>query len=271
VDYSIEQGPSKYMIGTEQGTVLMCSKNKKNTDKIQFTWPGHHGPVYSVRRNPVHHKYFLTVGDWTARLWAEEKMSTAMYTTYYNKTYLTCGAWHPSRVGVFFTTRLDGCMDCWDLMYRQNAPVLTVQVSDYALHTFKPAPGDGQHVAIGSVDGCTTLLELSPHLYQGSKRETDAMAKMFDNEAQRDRNLMTRARDTKARKARDQKEKGTENKEQGVVPQDQLDLLTSHFLDDIAKHEKEDKDRQEAQLRDWQSLIERIEGGADEPDEDLGF
>ena len=200
-----------------------------------------------------------------------------MYTTYYNKTYLTCGAWHPQRVGVFFTTRYDGCLDCWDLVYRQNSPVLTVQVSDYPLHTMKPVPGDGQYIAVGSVDGCTTLLELSPHLSlvghnnpgPAAKKESDTIGKMFDNECQRDKNLLTRARERQRQK--EPKAQPGDAKDMGTVPQDQLDDLTRNFLDDIAKHEKEDKDRQEEQQREWQNLIDRIDGGADEPDDDVAY
>ena len=32
----------------------------------------HAGPVYTVKRNPFFPKYFLTVGDWTARVWCED-------------------------------------------------------------------------------------------------------------------------------------------------------------------------------------------------------
>ena len=33
---------------------------------------GHLGPVYNIRRNPAFPKIFLTVGDWTARVWSED-------------------------------------------------------------------------------------------------------------------------------------------------------------------------------------------------------
>ena len=33
---------------------------------------GHLGPVYNIRRNPSFPKIFLTVGDWTARVWSED-------------------------------------------------------------------------------------------------------------------------------------------------------------------------------------------------------
>lgn len=43
--------------------------------------PGkHHGPIYSIQRNPTQNKYFMTVGDWTARIWAED-LKTPIMTT----------------------------------------------------------------------------------------------------------------------------------------------------------------------------------------------
>lgn len=40
----------------------------------------HHGPIYSIQRNPTQNKYFMTVGDWTARIWAED-LKTPIMTT----------------------------------------------------------------------------------------------------------------------------------------------------------------------------------------------
>ena len=57
------------MVGTEQGTVISCNRKAKTPgEKIVAVYPGHHGPVYALQRNPFFVKNFLTVGDWTARV-----------------------------------------------------------------------------------------------------------------------------------------------------------------------------------------------------------
>ena len=57
------------MVGTEQGTIMSCNRKAKTpAEKIVAVYPGHHGPVYSLQRNPFFPKNFLTVGDWTARV-----------------------------------------------------------------------------------------------------------------------------------------------------------------------------------------------------------
>ena len=78
------------MVGTERGTIISGNrKAKTNADKIAaqfryntktyklyfqfiFTFSGHMGPVYHISRNPQFPKIFLTVGDWTARVWSED-------------------------------------------------------------------------------------------------------------------------------------------------------------------------------------------------------
>lgn len=57
---------------------------------------GHHGPVYGLVRNPFYPKYFLSIGDWTARIWNED-LKTPIMTSKYHTSYLTGGRWSPTR------------------------------------------------------------------------------------------------------------------------------------------------------------------------------
>lgn len=55
--YNTEAGPTKYLVGTEQGTVLSINlRNKKDGGIVVYDeGPGkHHGPIYSIERNPLH-------------------------------------------------------------------------------------------------------------------------------------------------------------------------------------------------------------------------
>ena len=107
-------------MGTEQGIILLCnSKAKTPADAVGTAYVGHHGPIYSVERNPFFPKFFLTVGDWTARIWMED-LKTPVMTTRYHTNYITAGCWSPTRPGVFFVTRKDGVLDVWDYFFRQN-------------------------------------------------------------------------------------------------------------------------------------------------------
>ena len=61
--------PTKFMAGTEQGTIMSCNRKAKTPqEKVVTVYPGHIGPVYALQRNPFFPKNFLSVGDWTARV-----------------------------------------------------------------------------------------------------------------------------------------------------------------------------------------------------------
>ena len=43
-------------------------------------------------------------------------------------SYLTDGCWSPDRPAVFYTTKMDGTLDIWDFIFKQNDPTLSLQV-----------------------------------------------------------------------------------------------------------------------------------------------
>jgi len=43
-------------------------------------------------------------------------------------SYMTDGCWSPVRPAVFFTSKMDGTLDVWDYLFKQNDPTLSIQV-----------------------------------------------------------------------------------------------------------------------------------------------
>jgi dynein intermediate chain 2 len=176
MEYNIEAGPAKYLVGTEQGIVLSLNMRKRggktgsDSGVVQAMDGGsgkHHGPIYSIQRNPTHPTAYLTIGDWTARIW-NEKNKTPIMMTPYCKSYLTAGCWSPTRAGVFYTCRNDGVLDVWDFFYRQNAVAYSHKVADYPLSSISvqgnPQAGGGRLIAVGDTNGTVSLLEVSENL-----------------------------------------------------------------------------------------------------------
>ena len=64
------------------GTVISGNrKGKTPAEKLSVRFKAQYGPVISVDRNPTFPKTFLSVGDWTARLWSEDcRESCIMWT-----------------------------------------------------------------------------------------------------------------------------------------------------------------------------------------------
>uniref|UniRef100_A0ABI8ABA9 Dynein axonemal intermediate chain 2 n=1 Tax=Felis catus TaxID=9685 RepID=A0ABI8ABA9_FELCA len=187
--------PTKFMVGTEQGIVISCNrKAKTSAEKIVCTFSGHHGPIYALQRNPFYPKNFLTVGDWTARIWSEDSRESSIMWTKYHMAYLTDGAWSPVRPAVFFTTRMDGTLDIWDFVFKQCDPALSLKVCDEALFCLR-VQDNGCFIACGSQLGTTTLLEVSNGLCTLQKNDKNAASLIFERETRREKILEARHRE----------------------------------------------------------------------------
>jgi dynein intermediate chain 2 len=198
------------MLGTEQGIIVALSRRKNKGYQIDRPYFAHYGPVYSVQRNPFLSKYFLSIGDWTAKIWVDD-LASPIITTKYHNSYLTNGCWSISRPGVFFTTKMDGTLDVWDFLYKQNKPLLSVSVSNSSLHSMRMY--NGRCLAVGGVDGTTSLIELSDGLSGfknderlSSNEEKNAVQEMFERELKREKLL-----EEQKREISQQKKKMTDN------------------------------------------------------------
>ncbi|KAJ3384875.1 Dynein intermediate chain 2, axonemal [Lobulomyces angularis] len=200
--------PTKFMVGSETGSVFMCNKKAKNpSEKITHIYPGHHGPVYALQRNPFFLKNFLTVGDWTAKIWAEDVKSSIMSTKYSN-SYLTDGCWSPTRPSVFYTGKMDGTLDAWDFIFKQNEPTLTIQVCNSPIHCVK-VQEHGKLLAATARDGSTTILEVSDLLSKIQPNEKIIFSQMLEREAKREKTLESSAREKRIKAAQKRPNSGS--------------------------------------------------------------
>ena len=222
------QEAAKFAVGTEQGVVLSCNRKAKTpAERIGASYTGHHGPVYALKRHPFFPKYFLSIGDWTARVWMEDLKSPVISTRYHTAN-LSGGAWSPTRPGVFFTGRADGALDVWDLFYKQNDPSLTVQVTEKAITSLTVQEG-GRLVMVGAADGSATLLQLCEGLAVAQPGEKQSISQMLDRETKREKNLEVRARELKM-KARKEGGKGDTEDDMARVAPETLDEVEQQFL-----------------------------------------
>ncbi|XP_053552306.1 dynein axonemal intermediate chain 2 [Bombina bombina] len=223
--------PTKFMVGTEQGMVISCNrKAKTQAEKIVCTYSGHHGPIYSVQRNPFFPKNFLTVGDWTSRIWSEDSRESSIMWTKYHMSYITDASWSPVRPTVFLTTKMDGTLDVWDFLFKQNNPALSLKVCDEALYSLR-MQDNGRFLACGSKLGVTTLLELSSGLCTLQRNEKNLATAMFERETKREKILEARHREMRL-KERSKSEPSKEDEAREEKTEDNTEEL-------IAKAEKE--------------------------------
>lgn len=225
LEYKSDVGSTRYLVGTEQGIVLLCDrKAKKDAESAKAVKNAygvqsgkHHGPIYSIERNPFSMKNFLTVGDWSARVWFED-CKTPIMQTKYDGSYLTAGCWSPTRPGVFFTTKADGTLDIWDYFYKQNDPIFSTKVSDHSLCSIK-VQSQGRNVALGSTDGSVTVVQISRGLSDVQNQEKAAVLALFDREVKRESNLQKTGNKRAAAEKKDGVGAG------GAAKKDQFDPL----------------------------------------------
>ncbi|NXE14387.1 DNAI2 protein, partial [Lophotis ruficrista] len=205
--------PTKFMVGTEQGIVIACNRKAKTpAEKIASTYSGHHGPVYALTRNPFYPKVFLTVGDWTARIWSEEIKESSIMWTKNHLSYVTDGCWSSVRGGVFFTTRSDGTLDVWDFLFKQKDPSLSLKVCDEPLSSLR-VQDNGCVVGCGSKLGTVTLLEISSGLCTLQRNEKALATAMFEGGAKREKILESRQRELRLKERARSEGQGMELKE----------------------------------------------------------
>jgi len=200
IEYNPEVGTTKYLVGTEQGSIMTVNRRLKRPIDIypRFgieTNTRHYGPVVALQRNSGHNKFFMSVGDWTVKIWNDEQKNLISRTRYHN-AYLSDGTWSPTRPGLFFVTRRDGWVDCWDYFYRQNEIAFSHKVSDTALTCIKINTNGGgnmgaigKYAAIGDQDGTVTLLELCDSLYIPASNEKESILEIFERETRKEKNL----------------------------------------------------------------------------------
>ncbi|XP_037548701.1 dynein intermediate chain 2, axonemal [Nematolebias whitei] len=216
--------PTKFMVGTEQGLVVSCNRKAKTpAEKIVCTYDGHHGPIYALQRNPFFPKNFLTVGDWTARIWSEDIKESSIMWSKYQMSYLMDACWSPVRPSVFFTVKMDGMLDIWDILFKQRDSTLSLKVCDKPLYSLR-VQDNGRLLACGSLSGEATLLEICSGLSTLQKNEKSLVAAMFERETKREKILEARQREIRLKeRSRSEQSKEDETvREEGEDDAEQL-------------------------------------------------
>nr|XP_049708361.1 dynein intermediate chain 3, ciliary-like isoform X1 [Helicoverpa armigera] len=187
--------PTRYMLGTEDGLVITGNrKGKTLPEKLPGKFEAHVGVVRRVERNPSYPKNFLTVGDYTARVWSEDCRESAIMWTQQDRCCITDGAWSPTRPSLLMLCKWSGVLCMWDLLRRQHEPVLNMQVCDEALVYVRPHDA-GALVASGSSAGSVFLLELSRNLVEAEPHDRLHLTALLDRESRRERILEARLRE----------------------------------------------------------------------------
>nr|XP_034190181.1 dynein intermediate chain 2, axonemal isoform X1 [Osmia lignaria] len=186
---------TRFMCGLENGIVISGNrKGKTPAEKIATKFKAQYGPVISLERNPTFVKNFLTVGDWTTRIWSEDCKESCIAWTSGHRDFLTGGAWSVTRFSVFFLIKMDGTLDVWDLLIQQDSPILSMKVCDEVLTYIKPHE-EGQLAAVANKKGTVFLLEFSEALTTNQKNDKLLFTALLDRETRREKVIEAKNRE----------------------------------------------------------------------------
>ena len=216
MNYSVAAGHQKLLVGTEQGIILLCNQHDRTTlgkggavggegpggqnsypgkdvvqsatgnvssennsafdSRINAAYTGHLSSVRSVLRHPQFPRYFLSSGDWTSRIWSE-RHSAELLSTPHHHSRVVSACWSPTRPALFYSASVDGNLYAWDLLMHQDRPSLSY---DIGMGVVCMKPRDGGLLAVGSVKGSISLLELSSGMSQPQAHEKKTMGQLLE-------------------------------------------------------------------------------------------
>jgi len=191
--------PARYMVGTEEGKIICCSKKAKNQPEVIINkFRGHYGPIRSLQRNPTFSKNFLSIGDWSARVWADDVLDSSLLYINSGTELLTDGCWSITRPCVFYLSRTDGWLEAWDIIYKQTAPSVMKQISNGPIHCIS-VHNQGSHMCVGKDDGGVSMIQISESLSSITREEKASLNGLFDRETRREKALELLDREARLR------------------------------------------------------------------------
>ncbi|CAK9811867.1 Dynein axonemal intermediate chain 2 [Anthophora quadrimaculata] len=171
---------SKFLAGTENGLVLNVNRRGNSpAEKLAIRFECYAGPVVAIDRNPVYTKNFLTVGNWSAKIWADDTKEGCFFSTRDKHIDLSGGCWSRSRSSVFFTINTEGRLEAYDILAGLSKPLTAIRVCGNSL-TAISSNDDGDLLAVGSHNGTVYLLECSEDLMSFTKEDKLALSNYFE-------------------------------------------------------------------------------------------
>lgn len=164
----------------------------KDTRVVRRIVKAHAGPVYSVQRHPLIGDVYLTCGDSCFKVW-RAGVVLPLYRSPTIESSVTCAVWSPGRPAMVFIGRGDGKIEVWDLLDRNNEPLLVHHMVQDAITTiaFKPLPTHVtssnyiQQVAIGTNLGSFHWYTLPAVLSKAPNGEKRHFRSMLEREVRR--------------------------------------------------------------------------------------
>ncbi|KJP89755.1 hypothetical protein AK88_00463 [Plasmodium fragile] len=190
LEWNLEAGPSKILVGTDEGYVLSLSKRQaKNLELLQKYGASnekHLSSITSIKRIPINLKYFLSTDKWGFNIWSED-IKFPIISNYYDECVINKGLWI-SDSSFFILARKDGYLDFWNLLYNFNEPIIKHKVCNSSIIEID-AHVNNKYIAVGNEQGDTHILKLGCSFCRNTSEEKSSLDQLFERESKREKNL----------------------------------------------------------------------------------
>ncbi|CAD6201502.1 GSCOCG00000302001-RA-CDS, partial [Cotesia congregata] len=188
---------TKFMVGMENGIVVSGSRKGKNpVEKMSMRFDCHCGPVVAIDRNSFATKNFLTIGDWTTKIWAEDTKEGNLISTTHHRSIPAGGCWSTSRYSVFYVINNDGMIQVFDVLVGIKDAVLSSRVCKEGL-TAIAAHQLGKFIAVGNNIGTILILEASEALTTNGPNDKNLMATYLERCSRHEKAVDNRLKETR--------------------------------------------------------------------------
>jgi WD40 repeat protein len=125
----------------------------------------HFGCAYAIQRHPFFEDIFLTIGQYTWKIWKMGCDKPIWSSPMCDASY-SCGAWSPTRPSVAYIARKDGNVEVWDFLDKSHEASITQNITQFELSFLEFRVGSGsskhsvQYLAIGTASGTLHIMEV---------------------------------------------------------------------------------------------------------------
>ncbi|XP_078034021.1 dynein axonemal intermediate chain 2-like [Augochlora pura] len=186
---------TKFMFGMDNGIVVTGSrKAKTNVEKLAAKFEAHFGPVVAVDRNVFNPSVFLSIGDWTVKVWDESTREGNLISTLYDNP--TTGCWDKIRNSVFYVATDAGTLIALDLLQKIGKPIFRLQLCDSRITAIAPYE-EGTFIALGNYNGTSILVESTEFLQRFTRKDRAALSEYLERCTKLTRAVDTRLKEIK--------------------------------------------------------------------------
>ncbi|XP_004518912.1 WD repeat-containing protein 63 [Ceratitis capitata] len=152
----------------------------------------HDGPVIAIRKNPFYPVVFVSIGRTIFAVWKENFSYSPVFWRKCSAD-LTAVAWSESRPGMLFLTRIDGNMEAWDILARDDDACYNDILGGgiiTAISEHRPSEPE-KLLGIGDYNSSFRMMKLPQSFYIPEPKELEKVKEYFSKEESRKKSIQT--------------------------------------------------------------------------------